>query len=95
MKHFTVGNYDIVGTSLQGRIDTSYQRLVEVFGKPTLYTDDETDGKVSCEWVVKFSDGIVATIYDWKEDISYQGVTDWHVGGHTQHALYNVLDEVI
>ena len=96
MMSFVVGNHDIVGTCLQGTINTSYNRLVEVFGKPTVYEGNETDGKVQAEWAIKFADGTLATIYDWKEEGNpYEGVTEWHVGGHTQHALYNVIDEIV
>ena len=93
--NFVTGDYDIVGTCLQGTIDTSYDRLVEVFGKPNLWTEEETDGKISCDWVIKFTDGTLATIYDWKEDIKYDRVTKWHIGGHSKAAVYNVIDEVI
>lgn len=91
--NYVTGNYDIVGTCLQGTINTSYDRLVELFGEPTQL--EEGDGKVQVEWAIKFTDGTLATIYDWKEDKTASAVTEWHVGGHTQHALYNVIDEVI
>ena len=90
--NYVTGNHDITGTCLQGTINTSYDRLVELFGEPTQL---EADGKVQVEWVMKFTDGTLATIYDWKENQVPEGVTEWHVGGHTQHALYNVIDEVI
>ena len=32
--NYTVGNFDICGTSLQGTINTSYDRLVKLFGQP-------------------------------------------------------------
>ena len=90
--NYVTGNFDIAGTCLQGTINTSYDRLVELFGQPTQV---EADGKVQVEWAMKFTDGTLATIYDWKENQVPEGVTEWHVGGHTQHALYNVIDEVI
>ena len=90
--NYVTGNFDIAGTCLQGTINTSYDRLVELFGQPTQV---EADGKVQVEWALKFTDGTLATIYDWKENQVPEGVTEWHVGGHTQHALYNVIDEVI
>mgnify|MGYP000554292960 CR=1 FL=1 len=91
--NYVTGNYDVTGTCLQGTINTSYDRLVELFGQPIQM--EETDGKVQVEWAIKFTDGTLATIYDWKEDKTASAVTEWHVGGHTQHALYNVIDEVI
>lgn len=91
--NFVTGQYNVNGTSLQGVIDTSYDRLVSIFGKPMQF--DDGDGKVQVEWNVKFTDGVVATIYDWKEEQQPEGVTEWHIGGHTKHALHYVIDEVI
>lgn len=76
---------DINGTHLMGEIDTSYERLVEVLGKP-----QEGDGyKVDAEWCLKFNNGLVATIYNYKDGKNYNGsegleteaITDWHIGG--------------
>lgn len=91
--NYVTGNFDIAGTCLQGTINTSYDRLVKLFGEPTRGESD--DGKVQVEWAMKFTDGTLATIYDWKENQVPEGVTEWHIGGHTKHALYNVIDEVI
>jgi hypothetical protein len=73
----------IYGTCLQGYIKTTYDELVNVFGKPTTLEGD----KVNVEWTIKFSDGTVATIYDWKLSETPMGVYDWHIGGHTQRAV--------
>ena len=91
--NYVTGNFDVCGTYLQGKVNTSYNRLVEVFGKPTGFASD--DGKVQVEWAVKFDDGTLATIYDWKEDTNPSDVTEWHIGGFSQAAVYNVIDEVI
>ena len=73
----------IAGTHLQGYIDTSYQRLCEKLGDPIR----SHGGKVQAEWVLE-EDGVVATIYDWKEyGRSPEFVTDWHIGGHDPDAL--------
>lgn len=67
------------GTHLQGTINATYARLVEVFGEPNCNGDAY---KVQKEWIIKFEDGTIATIYDWKEgDNHYTNVTDWHIGG--------------
>jgi len=91
--NYVTGNYDVTGTCLQGTINTSYDRLVKLFGEPTKF--DDGDGKIQVEWMMKFTDGTLATIYDWKEIDEPEGVTEWHIGGYTQHALFNVIDEVI
>lgn len=91
--NFVTGNFDVVGTHLQGTINTSYNRLVEVFGEPTGFASD--DGKVQAEWAIKFNDGTLATVYDWKEDKSMYDVREWHIGGYSDAAVMNVVDEVI
>jgi hypothetical protein len=71
------------GTCLQGYIKTTYDELVNVFGKPTILKGD----KVNVEWNLLFSDGTVASIYDWKLSETPMGVYDWHIGGYTQNAI--------
>lgn len=68
------------GSSLRGFLPrpTSYARLVEVFGEPTFRGDLD---KVQAEWVLRFADGTIATIYDYKDCVAPEQVTDWHVGG--------------
>jgi hypothetical protein len=84
---------DINGTSFKGHVMATYSQLVALLGEP-----GESDGyKVSGEWVLKFEDDKVATIYDWKSTALYDGELpsvedfrkwadekpiDWHVGGH-------------
>jgi hypothetical protein len=85
---------DINGTHLQGHIDAKYSELVDLFGKPT-----NGDGyKVDAEWIVKFADGTLSTIYNYKTGKNYCGkagkateqITDWHVGGVTIQSLNSV-----
>ena len=73
----------INGTCLQGYIKTTYDELVNVFGEPTTLRGD----KVNVEWTIKFLDGTVATIYDWKLSETPMGVYDWHIGGFNQRAV--------
>lgn len=83
------------GTSLQGYIDCDYETLCNVFGKET----SDGDGyKVDAQWELEFSDGTVATIYNWKNGKNYDEddglevseITDWHIGGHDKQAVANV-----
>ena len=76
-------------TCLRGSITTSYANLVEVFGEPLKEGFD--DYKSDAEWVVQFEDGLVATIYNYKNGINYCGtehgtptqyIKDWNIGGH-------------
>lgn len=74
------------GSSLQGTVEVSYKRLVEVFGE---HKDLHDDYKSDAEWWIKFGDGTFATIYNWKDGKNYNGddgmevedITDWHIGG--------------
>lgn len=78
----------IEGTSLQGFVKTTYAKLTSIFGEPNWGPTDKTNS----EWVLEFSDGTVATIYDWMMDSTPHGEYNWHVGGHSRAALYHVVD---
>lgn len=91
MKFKLTDNFE--SSSLQGYIETSYADLVACFGEPNCNGDDY---KVQKEWMIKFSGGVYATIYDWKEGDNYCGegqgthytdVTDWHIGGSSSSAV--------
>jgi hypothetical protein len=79
----------IDGTCLQGYIETTYDELVKVFGKPTKLRGD----KITVEWTLQFLDGTVASIYDWKLSETPMGVYNWHIGGKSQHAV-NLVHQV-
>jgi len=87
-KHYTEG---FAGTGLVGYVETEYKDLVEVFGVPT-FSDTSDDGKVTAEWCLKFIDGTLATIYDYKEYSTPRGVYKWHIGGRVSAAVDNVSD---
>lgn len=78
-------------TSLMGYIDIEYDKLVSLFGEPT-----DSDGyKVDAQWDIEFEDGLIATIYNWKDGKNYNGeegldvteITDWHIGGHKKDVV--------
>ena len=79
------------GTSLQGYTETTKRKLIEVFGEPEYY--DEGD-KVTVEWCLKFEDGTVATIYDWKRyelgTPALDELMHWNIGGNSPVALATV-----
>lgn len=93
LDNFVNKKLNVAGTSLVGTVNTSYRRLVERFGEPTLGRSD--DEKVQVEWHIKFKDGVIATIYDWKEVTTPDAVTEWHVGGFEHMALVYVIDELV
>ena len=45
---------DICGTSLMGKVRTTYDKLVEAFGEPTYDASHSGDGKVIVEWTLDF-----------------------------------------
>mgnify|MGYP003352991921 FL=1 len=73
----TNNNSDANMTSLCGYITTTYADLVEAFGSPLPGGD-----KTNSEWIIKFADGEVATIYDWKEPVTPVYDYNWHIGGN-------------
>jgi hypothetical protein len=90
---------DINGTHLQGYVHLKYEQLVAAFGQPT-----EADGyKVDAEWGLRFDDGEIVTIYNWKNGKNYCGpdglrpeeITEWHVGGHNARASHLALQAVM
>ena len=91
------------GTSLQGYIVVSYDTLVELFGEPT-----EGDGyKTDAEWTIKWEDGTVTTIYNWKNGKNYNSeeydgdggtfteeIVDWNVGGKGSKSVELLYDHM-
>lgn len=82
---------NICGTSLMGKVTTTYDKLVEAFGEPTYDASHSADGKVVVEWTLDFRvetedgddfDYVTATVYAWKESSIPYGPYDWHIGGN-------------
>ena len=79
------------GTCLQGYIGADYNILCEILGAHG--KGDEY--KVDAEWVLRFSDGTIATIYNYKDGKNYCGedgldvedICEWHVGGRSKRAV--------
>lgn len=90
---------EINGSCYQGKVNVSYYTLVELFGEP----GEGDEYKVQKEWVLKFEDGTIATIYDWKWGYAYNGdeggthyteVPTWNIGGFDMNAVHHVLDVI-
>lgn len=75
------------GSHLQGSTCTTFATLTELLGKGLGGGDKTTQ-----EWVIEFSDGTVATVYDWKEYSTPRGLYDWHIGGKSRKAVQYVED---
>ena len=88
--HNHVKDIHTAGTRLMGHLErVDFYRLIEVFGRP--HNSDEY--KSDAQWDIEFDDGLVATIYNWKNGLNYVGaigkhhgkqltdMTEWNVGG--------------
>ena len=85
-------------SSLQGKIKTTYDKLVEVFGEPTM-TDASPYEKVNAQWAIEFKvpftddtgiedfETVTATVYNWKDGYVPTEVYDWHIGGFDNEAV--------
>jgi len=84
------------GTSLKGHVTTTMRDLISAFGEPTFYYPGE---KVTVEWVHTFSDGSVATIYDWKRyDLGapdMDELMEYNVGGFNRDVVELVKSAVL
>jgi hypothetical protein len=85
---------DTNGCSRQGEITANYDELCKLFGEPT-----DGDGyKVDAHWGIRFEDGTIATVYNYKSGKNYNGrsgtpteqITYWHIGGFSKAAADNV-----
>jgi len=79
-------------SSLQGYLQSTRARLTAVFGEPELVGDKED--KVQLEWSIKFEDGTVATLYDWKthREMPIDELYSWHIGGYASPIVGRVHD---
>lgn len=92
-----IGNNNVkIGSGFLGHLNVNYSELEKELGSPSLGASP--DDKTLCEWVIKFSDGIIATIYNYKDGINYdsengltkENISHWHVGGFTYEAMERV-----
>tara|TARA_A100001037_G_scaffold244817_1_gene225914 strand:+ start:75798 stop:76115 length:318 start_codon:yes stop_codon:yes gene_type:complete len=86
---------NVNGTSFKGEIFVTFEKLLKVFGTPI---GASSDGKVDVEWNIEFGNGVIATIYNWKNGPASMGedgtnpvdITTWHIGGKNQHSVWEV-----
>lgn len=79
------------GTWLQDTFIADYAALVRAFGEAEQGDQLKTDA----EWNLRFEDGTLATIYNWKDGHAYCGedgiptdqITEWHLGGDNTRAV--------
>lgn len=86
------------GTGYKGRIEISYQDLVDMWGNP-----EKGDGyKTEAEWVIRLPKNKVITIYNYKNSRSYSDanppvteIREWNVGGRGSDVLDILLRMMI
>jgi hypothetical protein len=91
---------NVNGTSLQGYVSTTYEKLVETFGEPTNSDGYKSDAEWEIEFIEVSDDEVIvkrtaATIYNWKDGKNYNGcngmdvedITDWHIGGNNKDVV--------
>ncbi len=80
-----VRTQEIEGTSYQGKISATYTALVAALGEPD---EGSADGKTQAEWALRFEDGTVITIYDYKmAPVPREQVNTWNIGGRHPSAV--------
>lgn len=71
---------EIMGTSGQGDLRVNYATLKKIFGKASIDKGNGRGSKIRKEWIIKI-DGMICTIYDWKQGGIPFKDTRWSVGG--------------
>jgi hypothetical protein len=94
--HNTNNSIQINGTGLLAQLrHLSYDRIIDVLGEPTTHFDNY---KCDAEWILQFEDGVVATLYNYKNGQNYCGpkaphvteITTWNIGGYDREAANRV-----
>ena len=78
------------GTSKQGTVKATFDELVSVFGEPEIMPYEY---KLNHLWVVNI-EGVIATIYDYKEDLKTGKDEDWHIGSK-QKVAERLVNQVL
>jgi len=88
---------NISGTGLLAYLhELSYARIVDMFGEPLKEHFD--DFKTDAQWNIKFPDGEIASIYNYKSGRNYKGpnapdvkdITTWHIGGNNKDVVFRI-----
>ena len=99
--HNHVKDIHTAGTSLMGHLErVDFYRLIEVFGRPHKADEYKSDAG----WDIEFDDGLVATIYNWKNGYNYNkdaddgdrglqltDMTHWNVGGKDRQVVDRLM----
>lgn len=76
---------DVIGTSLTGSIQATRKDLEWVFG---IAGGNGGEDKLTTLWKIKFEDGTVVTIYDWRcPQPGLNQSYNWHIGSINRHGV--------
>lgn len=83
---------DPSGTYFVAIFKTTFAKLVEKIGKPSVYYGDKT----FYEWYLETEEGDVFTIYDWKESFapSKNMPYEWHIGAKSEEVGKKAVAEL-
>ena len=78
-----------------GELYCSYAKIVDAIGEPSDMFDNY---KSDAEWCLEFDNGMVATIYNWKNGKNYdpvdgldkENIDMWHIGGKDEKAFHYI-----
>ena len=73
-------------TSCQGYLWTTYAELVTRFGETS--RKGSPDRKCQAEWWLQAADGMYLANYDYREAVSPDRVTCWHIGGRSRAVVH-------
>ena len=74
----------------QGYFDCDYKTIKSIFGEPEKSAGHEDRAM----WHIVFKNGTFATIYDWRTTGPISKIFEWNIGGNSQEAVLDVIDEI-
>lgn len=77
------GPDEATGTYKIGSLDSPSHLVWKAFGAPNIHVNPshEPMPKVRCEWIIRFDDGLVCNIHDWKTSGPIYSIDEWTIGG--------------
>jgi hypothetical protein len=98
MEFTTASPAEINWSYRKGEITTTLGNLRKIFGDPCMEEPTQWD-KIGYEWRLKFADGTISTIYDWKrytdEPLGEDEVFTFNIGGFNSNSVLRVNERVL
>jgi len=95
----SINKADAEGTCLQDYVTVDYKTIVDRYGEPTT-----SDGyKIDAEWIIEWEDGLIGTLYNWKNGKNYLGedglpveeIWEWNIGGRYKTVAKRIRDDLL